>query len=79
MKENRRQEFIIRELEVINEEFEIYTNQLILLKPFLQDLILVAKGETPSYNMSELINKNLHSRSGIPARQHKAKSKKVQS
>lgn len=52
MNEKERQTFITNELEAIYEEFDIYVKQLLLLKPFLKDLIAVSKGADPSYDLS---------------------------
>lgn len=57
MKKETRDEFIIKELEIIYEEYENHLNQLLILKPFLKDLIYVAKGEKPTYKLSEIIKK----------------------
>lgn len=55
MKKETKNEFITKELEAIYEEYEIYVNQLVMLKPFLKDLIFVINGENPTYKLSEII------------------------
>jgi len=50
--------FVKNELETIYEEFDVYINQLILLKPFMKDLIQVLNGKEPTYNLSDIIKKN---------------------
>jgi len=49
--------FVKNELEAIYEEFDTYINQLILLKPFMKDLIQVLNGLEPSYRLSDIIKK----------------------
>jgi len=57
MNENDRKDFVIKEIEAIYGEFNVYVGQLVLLKPFLKDLIAVAKGEAPKYNLDEIVKK----------------------
>jgi hypothetical protein len=57
MNTEERQEFILKEIEAIYEEFDTYLNQLIILKPFIKDLIAVAKGADPTYQLKEVIRK----------------------
>jgi len=52
MNERERQDFIIKEIEAIYGEFNASVSQLVILKPFLEDLIAVAKSENPSYDLS---------------------------
>lgn len=42
MNQKEKDEYIVKELEAIYEEYEHYTNQLLELKPFLERLIKFA-------------------------------------
>ena len=50
--------FVKNELEAIYEEFDKYINQLIILKPFIKDLMQVLNGLEPSYKLSDISKKN---------------------
>ena len=54
MNEQGRQEFINREVEALYEELENSINQLVMLRPFFQDLLKVIHGGEPSYKFSEV-------------------------
>lgn len=57
MNKEERHEFVVNEIETIYTEFETALNQLVILKPFFKDLIAVANGETPTYDLNDIINK----------------------
>ncbi len=57
MTEQKRQEFIKKELQAIYDEFNANISQLIILKPFLKDLISVVDGAEPRYDLDEIIQK----------------------
>ncbi len=57
MKETETLTFIQNELEAIYEEFDTYLNQLIILKPFIKDLIQASKGLEATYKLSNIIKK----------------------
>lgn len=58
MRQTKRQKFITKQLEIIYDEYSTYVYQLIALKPFINDIIAVSKGEKPVFDLSEIIKKN---------------------
>lgn len=57
MTENEKQEFIRKEIEAIYEEIDITINSLILSRRFLKQLVDVANGAEPDYQLSKLIKR----------------------
>ncbi|MEI8129131.1 MAG: hypothetical protein WCG95_05895 [bacterium] len=51
MKKKEQQEFTKKELQAIYDEFNLYVNQLDMLKPFFQNLIDVTNGAEPNYDL----------------------------
>ncbi|MDD3435714.1 MAG: hypothetical protein PHC64_01025 [Candidatus Gastranaerophilales bacterium] len=58
MKLKERREFIRKELQAIYDEFNICINQMIMLKPFIKDLIDVTEGAQPTYDLVGFIQKD---------------------
>lgn len=54
MEETELKNFVKNELETIYEEFDAYINQLLILKPFIKDLIQVVNGAQPRYKLSDI-------------------------
>jgi len=57
MNEIERQEFIKNETNAIYEEFNACVSQMVLLKPFLKNLVNVANGASPNYDLYEIVKK----------------------
>ncbi len=45
-------------MEIIYNEYSAYVYQLLALKPFMKDLISVAKGKPPTFDLSEIIKRD---------------------
>ncbi len=57
MRKKERQEFIKKELQAIYDEFNVCTAQLNIMKPFIKDLIDVANGAEPIYDLVNFLPK----------------------
>ncbi len=55
MRKKERQEFIKKELQAIYDEFNVCTAQLNIMKPFIKDLVDVANGADPIYDLVEFL------------------------
>lgn len=58
MKKRQKQEFIKKEMQAIYDEFNVCVSQLNMLKPFVKDLIDVADGAEPTYDLCGFLQKN---------------------
>jgi len=57
MNDQKRLEFVAKEIEAITTELEPILKQLSLLNMFVKDVSEVAKGNEPSYNFNEFKNR----------------------
>lgn len=55
MKQKERKDFIKKELQAVYDEFSVYADQINMLKPFIKDLIDVANGAEPTYDLGNFL------------------------
>lgn len=58
MNECERKKFVEKEIEAIYEEIDGSIDQLILLRRFLKELVLVSKGAEPNYKSTLILHKS---------------------